>query len=287
MEAAKDEFIMVSQWAIGENERAIKLFETLKNAVKKKDLKVKVIHNDKITQLHHRGPQNLKTSPKSKVEVRAPDVNGKTCPPWKYGILHSKFMVVDQKHLYLGSANFGSRGTTYTKELGILVKHCPYLAKDLLKIFQLYWSIDGLQKLPEQYSNSLSTKINLERPALILNQKDLTVYKVFIGSAPKSLNAEGRTDDLNAILHLIDQAEEFIYIAVNEYVPMDLWKNKKSWPVIDDHLKKAIKERKVQVKFLVNGRATHRYLMFHHFKKLIAFEPKRIEVRVVSVSCCF
>ena len=40
MEAAKDEFIMVSQWAIGENERAIKLFETLKNAVKKKDLKV-------------------------------------------------------------------------------------------------------------------------------------------------------------------------------------------------------------------------------------------------------
>ena len=31
MEAARNEFIMVSQWAIGENERAIKLFETLKN----------------------------------------------------------------------------------------------------------------------------------------------------------------------------------------------------------------------------------------------------------------
>ena len=31
MESAKKEFTMVSQWAIGENERAIKLFETLKN----------------------------------------------------------------------------------------------------------------------------------------------------------------------------------------------------------------------------------------------------------------
>ena len=31
MEAARNEFIMVSQWAIGENQRAIKLFETLKN----------------------------------------------------------------------------------------------------------------------------------------------------------------------------------------------------------------------------------------------------------------
>ena len=229
----------------------------------------------------------MKTSPKSKVEVRAPDVNGKTCPPWKYGIIHSKFMVVDQKHLYLGSANFGSRGTTFTKEVGILVKHCPYLAKDLKKIFDLYWSIDGLKKLPEKYSNLLSTKINLKRPALILNQKDLTVYKVFIGSAPKSLNADGRTDDLTAILYLIDQAEEFIYIEVNEYVPMDLWKNKKSWPIIDNHLKKAVKDRKVQLKLLVNGRATHRFLMFHHFKKLIAFDPKRIVVKVVSVSFAF
>ena len=225
----------------------------------------------------------MKTSSKSKVEVRAPDVNGKTCPPWKYGIIHSKFMVVDQKHFYLGSANFGSRGTTYTKELGIQVKHCPHLAKDLKKIFDLYWSIDGLKKLPEKYTDSLATKINMENPTLILNQKDFTVYKVFIGSAPNSLSANGRTDDLSAILKLIDEAEKYIYIAVNEYVPMDLWKTKKSWPVIDNQLKKAVKERKVHVKFLVNGRATHRYLMFHHFKKLIKFDPEKIEVRVVSV----
>ena len=31
MESAKKDFVMVSQWAIGENERAIKLFENLKS----------------------------------------------------------------------------------------------------------------------------------------------------------------------------------------------------------------------------------------------------------------
>ena len=40
------------------------------------------------------------------------------------------------------------------------------------------------------------------------------------------------------ILSLIRNAEDYIYIAVNEYIPMDLWKKREPWTVIDDSIRK-------------------------------------------------
>ena len=51
------------------------------------------------------------------------------------GVLHSKLLVSDRRHFYLGSANLSDRGLTKTKEMGILVTHCPSLADDVAKIF--------------------------------------------------------------------------------------------------------------------------------------------------------
>ena len=39
-------------------------------------------------------------------------------------------------------------------------------------------------------------------------------------SSPPSLCAAGRTSDLDAILSVIQDADEFVYIAVMSYVPM-------------------------------------------------------------------
>ena len=83
-----------------------------------------------------------------------------------------------RKHFYLGSANFGSRGTTFTKELGMLVKDCPSLGEDARKIFDLYKSVDGLNSLPKKYSKHLKTRINATHPITIYNTKDDVVYKV-------------------------------------------------------------------------------------------------------------
>ena len=85
-------------------------------------------------------------------------------------------------HFYLGSANIGSRGATWTKEIGIIGSDCPKLASDAKKIFSLYWSIDGLKKLPEVYPKQLATKINLEKPLKVLNRADNTIYKVIISA---------------------------------------------------------------------------------------------------------
>ena len=52
------------------------------------------------------------------------------------------------------------------------------LASDAKKIFSLYWSIDGLKKLPEVYPKQLATVINLKKPLKVLNRADNTIYKV-------------------------------------------------------------------------------------------------------------
>ena len=45
----------------------------------------------------------------------------------------------------------------------------------------------------------------------------------------------------------------------------------------------AITKRKVSVKFLVNSRASHKYLMIRHLKKLIEVDPALVQVKIYSV----
>lgn len=78
----------------------------------------------------------------------------------------------------MGSANLGSRGTSWTKELGMMVTNCPKLGEDARKIFDLYWSIDGLDKLPTKYPKGMATEINDKNPLQVLNHNDGVIYNV-------------------------------------------------------------------------------------------------------------
>ena len=113
--------------------------------------------------------------------------------------------------------------------------------------------------------------------------------------------ATGRTDDLQAIVHIINSAKKYIYIAINEYIPMDLWKKKQPWTVIDDQIREgetsfehvirqnllpfflAVTKRRVNVKFLLNSRASHMDLMLKHMKQLLNVNPRLIEIKIYTV----
>ena len=53
------------------------------------------------------------------------------------GVLHSKLLIADRKHFYLGSANLSDRGLTRTKEMGVLITNCPNIAQDAAKLFEV------------------------------------------------------------------------------------------------------------------------------------------------------
>ena len=70
------------------------------------------------------------------------------------GVLHSKLLVADRRHFYVGSANLSDRGLTKTKEMGLLVTNCPTLAEDAAKLFEVYWHMGGTNRIPKSWPSS-------------------------------------------------------------------------------------------------------------------------------------
>ena len=100
------------------------------------------------------------------------------------GIIHTKFIVVDAKAFYVGSANLGLfprgalmqyhdhvladwRSLTQVKEMGVYVSECSQLATDLLKTFEVYWLAGQATQLPPQWPTYTFTEYNMGHPAVV------------------------------------------------------------------------------------------------------------------------
>ncbi|XP_053604375.1 5'-3' exonuclease PLD3-like isoform X3 [Plodia interpunctella] len=168
------------------------------------------------------------------------------------GVLHTKFWIVDRTHFYIGSANMDWRSLTQVKELGIVAYNCSCLATDLGKIFDVYWSLGAPDAVvPDTWPEDLSTDINMEHP---VNMSDIQHnYGAFISSSPPPFSPTGRTNDDDAIVNIIQSAEEFVYISVMDYAPaLEFTPKLMFWPKIDDAIRRAALEHKVQVRLLVS-----------------------------------
>ena len=100
------------------------------------------------------------------------------------------------------------------KEVGVLVTDCPCLAEDMEKIWSVYWALGGATSLPSTWPTELSTLYNANNPLALPS-----LPEVFLSSSPAPFCPTGREVDVEAILKAIDSAEEFIEIAVMDYIP--------------------------------------------------------------------
>ncbi|XP_072287901.1 5'-3' exonuclease PLD3 [Pyxicephalus adspersus] len=211
----------------------------------------------------------------SGAEVRVVDL-----PHLTTGVLHTKFWVVDGKHLYIGSANMDWRSLTQVKELGSTVYNCSCLAQDLEKIFDVYWTL-GIPNatIPSPWPDKFSTIYNKDTPMeMNVNSTESLVY---LSSSPPPLSAKGRTGDIDAILNVIDDAKRFVYISVMDYNPtMEFSKNKRYWPEIDNHLRKAVYERYVTVRLLISCWAHSKPFMFPFLNSLAALNSSKPHYKV-------
>ncbi|XP_017043921.2 5'-3' exonuclease PLD3 [Drosophila ficusphila] len=165
--------------------------------------------------------------------------------------LHSKLWLVDEEHFYLGSASMDWRSLTQRKELGILARNCPHLARDLAKIFKEYWYL-GNNEVPEYWPWMYHTHINQRRPLLLNINKNHTM-RAYLAMSPPGLAAKGRSHELDAILDAIDKASEFISISLMDYFPQLRRSDKvEYWPFIDNALRRAALERGVAIKLLIS-----------------------------------
>ncbi|ODM90513.1 Phospholipase D3 [Orchesella cincta] len=204
------------------------------------------------------------------------------------GVLHTKMWVVDRKHVYIGSANFDWKSLTQVKELGMIAINCTCLAKDLGKIFDVYWDLgQNDSKIPEEWPSALSTLYGKDNPMNI--SFNGIKYNSYLSSSPPPFCATGRTSDLDAIIDVIDKAQEFVHIAVMDYSPSLLYANPpKFWPDIDNHLRSAALDRGVNVRLLVALWDHTRNSTFKFLKSLQdlndVYPNVTIEVKLFEVS---
>lgn len=100
--------------------------------------------------------------------------------------MHSKFIMADGRHFYLGSANLDWRSLTqvmrmhfaYLKwsfaqkmELGVLVRDCPCLSQDLIKIFDVYW-----RAAEKKTATDVHTMVKQLPPARYNAQRPLKIF---------------------------------------------------------------------------------------------------------------
>ncbi|XP_012528482.1 5'-3' exonuclease PLD3 [Monomorium pharaonis] len=198
------------------------------------------------------------------------------------GVLHTKLWLIDRTHIYVGSANMDWRSLSQVKELGLMVLNCSCLANDYAKIFDVYWKLGEDGKVPSTWPDSFSTKINIDNPMNFTNMDNK--YKLFIASSPPPFSPKGRSNDLDAIVHCIAKAEKFIYISVMDYFPLTIYTAQiKYWPIIDNALRAAAIERKIQVRLLISkwkhSRPSESYFLKSLQDLTYSYPKVRIEVR--------
>ncbi|XP_023561481.1 phospholipase D4 isoform X2 [Octodon degus] len=196
------------------------------------------------------------------------------------GILHSKFWVVDGRHIYVGSANMDWRSLTQVKELGAIIYNCSSLAQDLEKTFQTYWVLGAPHAiLPKIWPQNFSTHINRFWPFRgLFDGMPTTAY---FSASPPALCPHGRTQDLDSVLAVMEDAREFLYVAVMEYFPTTRFRRPaRYWPVLDNALRAAAFGQGVRVRLLVSCWLHTDPTMFPYLRSLQAFSNPSAGVSV-------
>ncbi|XP_077530171.1 5'-3' exonuclease PLD3-like [Haemaphysalis longicornis] len=194
--------------------------------------------------------------------------------------LHTKFWIVDNEHIYIGSANMDWRSLTQVKELGAVILNCSCLARDLDKIFQMYWDLN----LPNiaylgHWRADLNTYINERTPARV--DFNGTWTKTYFSSLPPSLCPDGRTSYINSILDIIADAEKFIHIAVMDYLPVSLHSHRTEfWPNIDNALRSAAIKRRIEVHLLVSHWNHTHPTMINYLRSLSEIRSRYVNIHV-------
>lgn len=198
------------------------------------------------------------------------------------GVQHAKFVITDDAHLYLGSANMDWRSLTQVEELGVHFENCRPLANDLVKIFESWIVAVKLHAIPESIPESLHTEISKESPLTLMMDNSPT--DVYLSASPKEFSGVGnkRTNDIDALVDTLAKAKKFAYISVMKYTAF-AYKGP-HWPVIENAMKAAA-DRGVDVKLMVSKSAFKRNDL-NNYRSLNSYKGQgtgKIELKSLAI----
>ncbi|HJZ23578.1 MAG TPA: phospholipase D-like domain-containing protein [Candidatus Babeliales bacterium] len=160
------------------------------------------------------------------------------------GVMHAKYMVIDQQELFLGSQNFDWVGFEHVHELGVRIRDSA-LSQTVKAIFNIDWNlaIPIAQINNEKYKTkkkfkqkNLRNAINKSHPIMIkLQDEIITIYPAF---SPASLSFLNTESEENIITSMMDTAKKNMMIQVMEYSILHE-NNFIIYNSLEDHIKQA------------------------------------------------
>jgi hypothetical protein len=117
----------------------------------------------------------------------------------------------------------------------------------------------------------------------------LIFVPIFYVAFPISyFTSPGRSDDLSILVNAINLADDYIFVAVSDYAPMNVFgKQRKPWLVLDDLLREAVLERGVHVRLMLSERAYTYKHRKEHLESLLELNTQvkgdLVEVKIFHV----
>jgi phosphatidylserine/phosphatidylglycerophosphate/cardiolipin synthase-like enzyme len=174
------------------------------------------------------------------------------------GVLHAKYMVVDNSVVFVGSQNWDWRALDQIHEIGARIAN-PRLAQTFGAAFDFDWQVAGKPDLPkaaEQATRPLPfVPVTIDNP-VILHGDGGTVLTAFPAFSPPSLTPYALTAEQPALVRMIDQSQHMLRIQVMTLSAIRQYGPKGWWADVDTALRNAA-ARGVQVHIIVADWALH------------------------------
>jgi len=156
------------------------------------------------------------------------------------GVQHSKFFIVDQEQVFIGSQNFDWRALQHIHEIGLCIRHAAF-AQAMTDLFNLDWQQAHTGELQSLQSTGIPQWYQV-------NVTDQDPIQFFASASPPANYPTPFIGDEQAILQTISEARERICIQLLSYTPSTA--QKEYYAALDNALRQAaLRGVKVQLLF--------------------------------------
>lgn len=168
------------------------------------------------------------------------------------GVLHAKYMVIDDEAVFIGSQNWDWRALEQIHEIGARIRNERF-AKTVEASFEFDWQLAGHPDLPKAAQAAQAspdfTPVTEDNPVVLQDggSSPLTAFPAF---SPSSLMPAWVSSEEGALIHMIDASQHVLRIQVMTLSAIKQYGAKGWWSSLDTAIRDA-SARGVDVRIIV------------------------------------
>jgi len=190
------------------------------------------------------------------------------------GVLHAKYMLLDEDGFFVGSQNWDWRALDQIHELGVLVRQ-PDMARQLGKVYDMDWEL-AAGATPTHAEETEVVSLFAQEGSPLRTTGGQLVHGI-VAASPRQALPQGVPWDLPLLVELIDSATDSLHLQLLSYGVTD--REGRLFDDLDSALRRAA-VRRVNVQIILSNWSKSRYKL--PWIKSLAVLPN-IEIRFTNI----